>query len=149
MTLQERLQEDLKDAMRAGDTTRRDTLRLAISALKRARIDAMKDLGDDGEMAVLAREVKQRRESIDEFRKGGREDLVEKEAAELAILQEYLPEQVSEDQVRERARQVIAETGASGPRDMGKVMPVLSAEFKGRADGRVISQIVTELLRNS
>ncbi len=149
MALQERLQDDLKAAMRSGDTVRRDTLRLAISALKRARIDALQELDEQGELAVLAREVKQRRESIEEFRRGGREDLASREEAELAILQEYLPEQADAATIRARALEVIAASGASGPRDMGKVMPVLAIEFKGRADGKVISQIVTELLRGS
>ncbi len=147
MDLRIQLTTDLKEAMRSGDTGRRDTLRLAISAIKNAEIAKRgEELGEAALLAVISKEVKQRRESIVEFRKGGRDDLVEREQAEIEILQPYLPEQLSRDEIRARAEAVIAEVGASGPRDMGKVMPKLTAEMQGNADGREIAGVVGELL---
>lgn len=149
MSLKEKLDGELKNAMRSGDTARRDTVRLALSALKNARIAAMHDLDEGEELAVIAKEVKQRRESIAEFEKAGREDLVAKERTEMEILSSFLPEQVGREEIRARAQAIIAETGASGPRDMGKVMPRLNAELRGRADGREVAAVVQELLAGS
>ncbi len=146
MSRAEQLQSDLKDALRAGDAVRRDTLRLAISALHNAQIAAGKPLDAAAVLAVLAKEAKQRQESIAEFRKGNRDDLVAKEEAELAILSSYLPEQLSRDDVLAAAREVIEQTGASGPADIGKVMPVLMQQLRGRADGRLVNGVVRELL---
>jgi uncharacterized protein len=146
MTLADQLQNDLKDAMRSGDTNRRDTIRLALSAARNARIAAGKELDDSDMLAVLTKEAKQRQESIEEFGKAGRQDLVDKESAELAVLQGYLPEQLSREDVVEAARKIVDETGASGPRDIGKVMPPLMKELRGRADGKVVNEVVRELL---
>jgi uncharacterized protein YqeY len=146
MNLAEQLQNDLKDAMRAGDTTRRDTLRLALAAARNARIAAGKELDDSDMLAVLTKEAKQRQESIEEFRKGGRQDLVDKESAELGVLQGYLPEQLSREDVEAAARKVVGETRASGMKDIGKVMPPLMKELRGRADGKVVNEVVRELL---
>lgn len=132
--------------MRDRDERRRDTLRMAISAVHNAEIDAGKGLDDEGVQAVLSGEAKRRRESIEEFKKGGRTDLVEREQAELAVLERYLPEQLSRDQVTDAARRVIAQTGASGSKDIGKVMPVLMQELRGRADGRMVNEVVRALL---
>ncbi len=144
--LEDQIQADLHEAMRAHDETRKTALRMLIAAVKNAAIEARKPLDDGGIVAVIQKQVKQRRESIVEFRKGGREDLVRKEEGEMAVLEVYLPAQADRTDIEAAVRRVIAETGASGAREIGKVMPVLTKEFAGRADGRVISEIVRELL---
>ena len=149
MPLKEQLAADLKDAMRQRDQLRRDVLRLTLAALHNAEIAVGGELDEAGILDVIAKEAKRRRESIEEFGKAGRQDLVEKEEAELAILSAYLPQQASRDEIVEAARQVIQETGASGPKDLGKVMPVLMQRFRGRADGREVNEIVRELLADS
>ena len=146
MSLKEQLDADLRDAMRQAEHTRRDTLRLALSALRNAQIAAGRELTDDDTLAVLAKEAKQRRESIEEFRKANRSDLADKEEAELAVLSSYLPQAVSRDEIVEAARRAVQETGASGPKDIGKVMPVLMQQLRGRAEGREINEVVRELL---
>jgi len=146
MPLKEQLNTDLRDAMRSGEETRRDTLRLALAALHNAQIAAGKELSDDDTLAVLAKEAKQRRESIEEFGKANRTDLVAKEQAELDVLSGYLPAAVSRDEIVAAARKVVDELGASGAKDIGKVMPVLMQQFRGRADGRDINEVVRELL---
>jgi uncharacterized protein YqeY len=145
-SLKERLTGDLKQAMKGGDTTRRNVIRLVMSAIKNAEIAKRGVLEESDIIGVVAKEARQREESIDAFKQGGRQDLVDKEEAELAILQEYLPQQASRDEIVAAAQQIIAEVGAEGPRDKGKVMPRLIAQFKGKADGREINDIVTELL---
>lgn len=145
-TLQERVQSELADAMRARDETKKSTLRMLIAAIKNAEIEARKALDDDGVTAVIQKQVKQRRESIIEFEKGGRKDLVDKEASELAVLEAYLPEQAGRDEIEAAAKKVIAETGATTQRDLGRVMPVLTKQFAGRADGRAINEVVRALL---
>lgn len=145
-TLKDTIQADLADAMRNREEIRKSALRMLIAAIKNAEIDQGKPLDDDAVIAVIQKQVKQRRESIIEFEKGNRPDLVEREAAEAAILQTYLPEQASTEEIEAAARRVIAGTGASGPRDIGKVMPVLTREFAGRADGRAINEVVRSLL---
>lgn len=143
----QRLTDDLKQAMRGGDTVKRSTLRLLISAIKNAEIAKQAALDNAGILGVIAKEVRQRQESIESFRKGNRQDLVASEEAEMAILQAYLPRQMTREEVVQAARQVIAEVGAQGPADKGKVMPKLIAQLKGRADGREINAVVTELLQ--
>jgi uncharacterized protein YqeY len=146
MTLKEQLDSDLRDAMRQGEHMRRDTLRLALAAIRNARIAAGKELSDEETLTVLAKEAKQRRESIAEFRKAERDDLVAQEEGELAVLSGYLPEAASREELVAAARRAVAETGASGANDIGKVMPVLMQQFRGRADGREINEVVRELL---
>ena len=145
-SLKEKLASDLKQAMKAGDTTKRDVLRLVMSAIKNAEIAKRDNLEEADVIGVIAKEARQRQESIDAFKQGNRQDLVAKEEAELAIIQEYLPQQAGRDELITAAKKIIAEVGAEGPRDKGKVMPRLIAEFKGKADGREINDIVTELL---
>jgi len=150
MGLQDRLREELKEAMRRRDEVAVSTLRLLLSAIRNEEIALgvpKGQLDDPGVLKVVAREVKRRRESIEEFRRGQRPDLVAKEEAELAILEGYLPQKVSREEIVEAARRVIEEVGAKGPRDIGKVMPKLMAELRGRADGREVNAIVSELLR--
>jgi len=146
MALKQKLNDDLREALRSQDELRKTTIRLALSAIHNAEIAAGKELDDAGVTAVLAREVKQRRESIEEFKKGNRQDLVDKEQGELDILLTYLPQQMSREEIADVARRIIAETGATGPRDKGKVMPVIMNELRGRADGSEVNAVVTELL---
>ena len=149
MALKEKLNNDLREALRARDENRKTTIRLALSAVHNAEIAAGSPLDDAGVTGVLAREAKQRRESIEEFRKGGRQDLVDKEQAELELLIAYLPQQLSRDEIVAEARKVIEQVGASGPRDKGKVMPVIMAQLRGKADGAEVNAVVTELLAES
>ena len=149
MSLKEQFASDLKDAMRQRDARRRDVLRLTITSLRNAEISAGEELDDEASLAVLATEARRRRESIDEFRKAGRPDMVEEEEAELEILATYLPQALTREEVMGAARRVIEETGANGAKDLGKVMPVLMQQLRGRADGRAVNEIVRELLASS
>jgi uncharacterized protein YqeY len=146
VSLRERIQSDITTAKRSGDVLRRDTLRMAESALYNAEKRDRRELTDDEVAALIVREVKTRRESVEAFRKGGREDLAAKEESEIAILGAYLPEQLSEDEIAALVDEAVATTGAAGPRDMGKVMGWLSPKTRGRADGRVVSQMVGQAL---
>lgn len=145
--LAKRLNEDLKQAMRGGDTVKRSVIRLALAAVQNAEIARQADLEDSDVLGIIAKEARQRQESIEAFKQGNRQDLVAQEEAELAILQEYLPQQMTRDELVIEAQKVIAEVGAEGPSDKGKVMPRLIAQLKGRADGREINTVVTELLK--
>lgn len=145
-SIKERLTSDLKQAMKGGDNTRRNVIRLVMSAIKNAEIAKRDNLEEADIIGVIAKEARQRQESIDAFKQGNRQDLVAQEEAELAILQEYLPQQASREEIVAAAQQIIADVGAEGPRDKGRVMPRLIAQFKGKADGREINDIVTELL---
>ncbi len=144
--LKDRLNGDLKQAMKAGDKVRRSVLRLALAAVLNAEIAKQTTLEDADILGIIAKEVRQRQESIEAFKQGNRQDLVTQEEAEMAILQGYLPEQMGREEIIEAARRVIEEVGAQGAGDKGKVMPRLIAQLKGRADGREINTIVTELL---
>ena len=144
--LKAKLSDDLKQAMRGGDKVRRSVIRLALAAVKNAEIARQGDLGDSDILGVIAKEVRQHQESIEAFKQGNRQDLVAQEEAELAILQEYLPKQMTRDEIVAEARRIIKEVGAQGLGDKGKVMPKLIAELKGKADGREINAVVSELL---
>ena len=144
--LKEKLEADLWQAMKDRDNVKRSTLRLLLAAIKNAEIAKRGSLDNPDILGVVAREVKQRNESIEAFKQGDRQDLVAQEEAEMAILKEYLPRQLSREEVIVEARQVIEEVGAQGPRDKGKVMSRIMAQLKGKADGREINEIVTELL---
>ena len=146
MSLRDRLDEELKAAMRSQDATRRDSLRMVLAAVQRAEKEGKHTLADDEMIGVLSRELKVRHESVDAFRGGGREDLAVKEEAAIKVISEFMPQPLSEAEVRALIDQAIAETGAASPRDMGKVMGWLSPKTRGRADGKVVSQIVTQLL---
>lgn len=146
MNLKERLMADLKDAMRRGDATRRDTIRMARAAVINAEIAWQHEASDQEVQQLIAQEVKRRVEAIELFRQGGRDDLVRAEEAQLAVLREYLPEQLSREQVTEVARRVIDELGATGPAQMGPVMRRLMAELKGKADGRLVNEVVRGIL---
>ena len=144
--LKQKLETDLKQAIRARDNVRRSTVRLVMAAIKNAEIAQQSVLDDPNILGIIAKEAKQRHESIEAFKQGNRPDLVAQEEAELAILQEYLPEAMTRDEIIAEAKRVIAEVGAQGPRDKGKVMPQLIGKLKGRADGKEINAVVTELL---
>lgn len=144
--LKQKLADDLKQAMREGDKVRRSAIRLAIAAIKNAEIARQTTLEDADILGIIAKEIRQRKESIEAFNKGGRPELAAIEEAEMAILEHYLPQQMSRDEIMAEARRVIKEVGAEGIRDKGKVMPPLIAKLKGRADGREINEVVTELL---
>jgi uncharacterized protein YqeY len=144
--LKQKLETDLKQAIRAKDNVRRSTIRLVMAAIKNAEIAKQTTLDDPDILGVIAKEAKQRHESIEAFKQGNRADLIAQEEAELAILQEYLPEAMTREEIIAEAKQVIAEVGAQQPRDKGKVMPQLIAKLKGRADGKEINEVVSELL---
>ena len=146
MSLTEQLQADMKNAMRDGDAHRRDTLRMALAAVQNAAKDKRADLTDEETLDVLAKQVKTRRESIRAYTDAGRDDLAAKEQAEIEVLQPYLPEQMGEEEVRALVAEAIAATGASSPRDMGRVMGALMPKVKGRADGKLVSSLVNEAL---
>jgi uncharacterized protein YqeY len=146
MSLQERLEAAMRDALRARDEQRTQTLRMAMAAAHNLKIERRRDLTDDEVVDVLTRQVKQRRESIEMYRAGGRDDRAAAEEAEAAILAEFLPEQLDETQIEALARDAIAETGAASPADLGRVMGRLSPQTRGRADGRLVSDVVRRLL---
>jgi hypothetical protein len=148
VTLEERLLADMKEAMKAREEgkTRLSVIRMVRAALKNAEIARGHKLSEPEVIEVLAHEVKERQDSIPEFARGGRQDLVAKLEEEIRILKEYLPAQLSEEEIRNLARETIAKVGAAGPRDLGKVMAALIPQTKGRADGRLVNQIVRELL---
>ena len=146
MTLADRLQSDLKDAMRAHDELRRDTLRMVLSAVQNQEKQARRPLTDDEFVVVLTREVKTRRESIDAYEKAGRQDLADKERAEVALIGPYLPEPFSPVELRVMVRAAIAESSATSARDLGRVMSLVSPRTRGRADGREVSAIVGQEL---
>ena len=148
MTLKNRLNDDLKDAMRKGEVTKRATIRLMLSALRNEEIAQQKELADDDILQVINKQAQQRRESIEAYKSAKRDDLVDKEQAELDIIALYLPEPLSEIEVLQIIEETITELGASGPQDMGKVMGKIISQTRGRADGKEISSKVAELLQN-
>ena len=145
-SLKQRLTDDLKQALKGGDKVRVSVIRLVMAAIKNAEIARRDTLDDADILGIIAKEVRQRKESIEAFKQGDRQDLAAQEEAELAILQEYLPQQMTREEVIAEARRVIDEVGAQGLSDKGKVMPKLIAQLKGKADGREINEVVTELL---
>jgi len=144
--LKQKLADDLKQAMRDGDKVKRSAIRLTIAAIKNAEIARQAVLEDGDILGVITKEVRQRKESIEAFKQGGRQELVAIEEAEMAVLEQYLPQQMSRDEITAEARRVIEEVGADSIRDKGKIMPPLIARLKGKADGREINEVVTELL---
>jgi uncharacterized protein YqeY len=146
MPLKERIQQDMKDAMRSGDKPRLATIRLILAAIKQTEIDERCVLEDDRVTAVLDKMARQRRESISQFEKAGRNDLVAQEAGELALIQGYLPEQLGEDELADLVDAAITVTGAASMRDMGKVMGKLKPQLQGRADMSAVSAMVRDRL---
>ncbi|HST15253.1 MAG TPA: GatB/YqeY domain-containing protein [Gaiellaceae bacterium] len=146
MTLIEELEDDVKDAMRAGDAARRDALRLILASLKSAEKDLLRPLTEDEELQVLQRERKKRIEAAEAFRGGGREEQAAKEEAELAVLEEFMPEPLTEEELERILDDAIAENGATSMRDMGRVMKDVMPQIAGRADGAAVSQMLREKL---
>jgi uncharacterized protein YqeY len=146
MLLKERLQSDMAVAMREGDSAKRDTLRMLLAAVKQVEVDERRTLDDNGVQDVISKQAKQRRESIADAEKAGRADLVAQEQAELTLIEQYLPQMMSRDELRSLAAQVISETGVSDAKGMGQVMSRLMPQVKGRADGRLVNEVVRELL---
>ena len=144
--LKQKLTDDLTRALKSGDTVRRSVIRLVMAATQNAEIARRSSLNDADIMGIIAKEIRQRRESIEAFKQGNRPDLVVQEEIELAILDEYLPQQMTREEIVAAARLIIKEVEAQGPGDKGKVMSKLIAQLKGRADGREVNAVVTELL---
>ena len=146
MTLRARINDDIKTAMRAGDARRRDALRLLLAALKQREVDERKELADGDIIAVIDKMLKQRRDSIAQFEKGGRQDLADAEKFELEVLQAYLPQALSDAEIAAAVAAAMSETGAAGPTDMGRVMAALKAKLAGRADMGKVSALVKSRL---
>ena len=147
MSLKDQLTNDMKEAMKNHEKDRLDVIRMVRGAIRQQEIDGQKELGDEDIIAVLSKEVKMRKDSMEEFKKGGREDLVEKTQAEIDVLMPYLPAQLSEEEVRELVKAAVEQTGAATAKDMGKVMGVLMPKVKGRADGKRVNTIVRSFLQ--
>lgn len=147
MDLKTQLNDSLKDAMKAGDATRKDTLRMALAAVKQAEVDKRVALDNPAILALLQKEIKNRREAIEEAKKAGRADLVSANEAEIAILEAFLPKAMSADELRALVQAAIAEAGAASVSDMGKVMKLVMPKIAGRASGDAVSAIVKELLQ--
>lgn len=147
MELKEQLKNDVAAAMREGDNHKRDTLRMLLAAIKQIEVDEQTTLDEEAVHAVISKQAKQRRESIADAEKAGRNDLVAQEKGELEIIEAYLPQMMGEEEVRRIAGEVIAEVGASGVKDMGRVMAQLMPRLQGKADGRVVSAVVRQLLQ--
>ncbi len=146
MSLKNQITEDMKSAMKAGDKDRLKVVRLIMAAIKQVEVDTRTELDDAAVLGVLNKMVKQRRDSVEQFEKGGREDLAAGERAEIVVLQGYLPEQLSADELRSLVDEVIAATGAASIRDMGKVMGQIKAKAAGRADMGAVSATVKDRL---
>jgi len=142
MPLRDQISNDLKDAMRAGDARKRDAIRLLTSALKQKEVDERKTLADADVVAIIDKMIKQRRDSIAQFEKGGRQDLADTEKFEVGVLQAYMPQALSETEIADAVAASISESGAQGPADMGKVMAVLKPKLAGRADMSKVSGLV-------
>ena len=146
MTLQDRIETAMRDSMRARDERRTQTLRMAMSAAHNRQIELGRSLADEDYVEILSRQLKQRRESVEAFRAGGRDAMAADEEAEAAILAEFLPEPLSANELEELVRAAIAETGAFSPADLGKVMGKVVPQTKGRADGKAVSDLARQLL---
>ncbi len=149
MSIKDLLTEDMKQAMKDKESgkLRLSVIRMARANIKNIEIDEKRELNDDEVLAVLMKEVKMRQDSLEEFAKAGREELVEQAKQEIAILRKYLPEQLSDEELKALVEEAVAETGAAGPKDMGKVMAALMPKTRGRADGKRINTMVRELLK--
>ncbi len=146
MSILQQLTEDMKQAMKAQEKLRLGTIRLLISELKKEKIDSGKDLTPDQEIKILLSAAKKRKEAIEAYQTGNRQDLVEREQQELAIIHQYLPAQMSEAEIAEQVEEIIKSTGASGLKDLGKVMSETMKVLKGKADGKIVQNLVKEKL---
>lgn len=146
MSLKERLLEDMKNAMKQKDTVSKNAIQMARAAILQVEKDNQITLDDDGIIEVIAKEVKKRRDVLPDYERSGRQDLVDELKTEIAVLMKYLPQQLSEEELEAIARQVVEETGASSPKDMGRVMQAVMPKVKGRADGKIVNAIVKKIL---
>ncbi|MBC2577270.1 GatB/YqeY domain-containing protein [Peptostreptococcus russellii] len=146
MSLKEKLQEDLKSSMKNKDTVRKSVITLIRAAIKQYEVDNRQELGDEGVIDIISKQLKQRKDSLVEFEKAGREDLIEETKSEIQVLEEYLPQQLSEDELEQIVIQTIAEVGATSMKDMGKIMSTIKPKTAGRADGRKINELVKKNL---
>ena len=146
MSLKERLLEDMKNAMRDKDIIKKNTVQLVRSAVLQVEKDSKVTLDDDGVIEIVAKEVKKRKDSLPEFEKSGRQDLIDNLKAEVEVLMQYLPQQLTEAELEQIVKTAIQQTGASSIRDMGKIMQAVMPRIKGRADGKAVNQIVNKLL---
>jgi uncharacterized protein YqeY len=146
MSLKERLLEDMKIAMRDKDTIKKNAVQMVRVAVLQVEKDNKVSLDDDGVLEIIAKEVKKRRDSLSEFEKSGREDLIGTIKSEIEILLQYLPQQLTEEELEAIVRQAVKDTGASSPRDLGKIMQAVMPQVKGRADGKVINEIAKRIL---
>ncbi|AJY76322.1 GatB/YqeY domain-containing protein [Paenibacillus beijingensis] len=147
MNLSERLNDDMKQAMKNQDKFKLTTIRMIRSAVKNLEIDLKRPLDDNEVLDIVSREIKQRKDSLQEFEKAGRDDLIKDVAAEIEIISQYLPEQLTEEEIKAIVEQTIQETGASSKAEMGKVMSALMPKVKGRADGKLVNQAVQQFLQ--
>lgn len=146
MSLKERLLEDMKNAMKQKDTVSKNAIQMARAAILQVEKDNQITLDDDGIIEVIAKEVKKRRDVLPDYERSGRQDLVDELKTEIAVLMKYLPQQLSEEELEAIARQVVEETGASSPKDMGRVMQAVMPKVKGRADGKIVNAIIKKIL---
>ncbi len=144
--LKEKLQQEMKYALKGGDSQKRTLLGMVLSAVKNKEIEKRSELGDDDVIAVIASEIKKRKDSVEQFEKGGRPELAEGEKQEAEMLMAYMPEQMSEEAVRNEVKKTIAETGIKDIKEMGKLIGAVMAKVKGKADGQVVSRFVKEEL---
>ena len=147
MTLKQKLQEDLKTSMKNKDTLRKSVITLIRSSIKQVEVDKRIELNDDDVIDIISKQLKQRNDSLEQFLDAGREDLVEETRSEIEVLKEYLPQQLSEEELNEIVKQTISEVGATSMKDMGKIMSVIKPKTKGRADGKLIDKLVKENLQ--
>jgi uncharacterized protein YqeY len=146
MALRERIDADIKEAMKAGAKDKVSALRMLVSALKNKQIDKRRPLTEEEVTETVRSQIKQRKDSIEQFAQGGRQDLVDKETAEVSFLEVYLPQQLSREEVEKTVREIIGQTGAQGAKDMGKVMKALLPVLAGRADNKLVSELVKHAL---
>lgn len=146
MTLKERIYKDMVEAMKSKDAFKKNILSMVRAAILQVEKDTQKELDDEGVISVISKEIKQRKEVLPEYEKSGRQDLVDKAKKEIEIMQSYLPEQLSEEEIEEMVKKVIEETGAKSKSDIGKVMGKIMPMVKGRADGNLVREIVTRHL---
>ena len=147
MTLKQKLQEDLKTSMKNKDTLRKSVITLIRSSIKQVEVDKRIELNDDDIIDIISKQLKQRNDSLEQFLDAGREDLVEETRSEIEVLKEYLPQQLSEEELNEIVKLTISEVGATSMKDMGKIMSVIKPKTKGRADGKLINKLVKENLQ--
>ncbi|MBB6217930.1 hypothetical protein HNQ80_004066 [Anaerosolibacter carboniphilus] len=147
MSLKEKLMDDLKIAMKEKDQLRKSVITMIRASIKQYEVDKRAELDDEGILDIMTKQVKQKRDAIEEFAKGNRQDLVDEAKAEIDVLMEYLPQQLTEEEMKQIVSEVVREVGATTAKDMGKVMSALMPRVKGRADGKILNQVVKQFLQ--